>query len=64
MKNMLCFLLGNFAAYAIFMVSPTLALYALQNWGIRAFRLAISLESYAVMLIGYFSFKSIFDGKK
>ena len=64
MKNVLCFLLGNFAAYAILMVSPTLELYALENWGIRAFRLVISLESYVVMLIGYFAFKPIFEGEK
>lgn len=51
-------------AYTIFFSSSFWELYALENWGIRAFRLTISLESYAVMLIGYFSFKPIFDGKK
>lgn len=64
MKNILCFLLGNFAAYAIFMASHYWELYALEHWGIRAFRLVISLESYVVMLIGYFAFKPIFNGKK
>lgn len=51
-------------AYTIFFSSSFWELYALENWGIRAFRLVISLESYVVMLIGYFAFKPIFDGKK
>lgn len=64
MKNMLCFLFCCMVAYTILLFSPRWALYALENWGIRAFRLAISLESYVVMLIGYFAFKPIFDEKK
>ena len=51
-------------AYTIFLASHHWELYAFENWGIRAFRLVISLESYAVMLIGYFAFKPIFDEKK
>lgn len=64
MKNMLCFLFWSLVAYTIFFFSNHWELYALENWGIRAFRLAISLESYVVMLIGYFAFKPIFDEKK
>ena len=64
MKNMLCFLFWSMVAYTIFFLSYRWELYALEHWGIRAFRLTISLESYVVMLIGYFSFKPIFDGKK
>ena len=51
-------------AYTIFFSSSFWELSALENWGIKAFRLVISLESYVVMLIGYFAFKPIFDGKK
>ena len=64
MKNILCFLFLFLVAYTIFFFSRHWELYALENWGIRAFRLAISLESYVVMLIGYFAFKPIFDEKK
>lgn len=64
MKNILCFLFWSMVAYTIFFSSSFWELYALENWGIRAFRLVISLESYVVMLIGYFAFKPIFSGKK
>ena len=62
MKNMLCFLFWYMVAYTIFFLSPRWELYALENWGIRAFPLAIYLKSYVVMLIGYFAFKPIFEG--
>ena len=58
MKNMLCFLFWFIVAYNIFFFSTSLELYALENYGIRAFRLAISLECYVVMLIGYFAFST------
>lgn len=64
MKNMLCFLFWSLVADTIFFFSRSWELYAVGNWGIRALRLAISLESYVVMLIGYFAFKPIFDEKK
>ncbi len=64
MKNMLCLLFWSMVAYTIFLASHHWELYAFENWGIKAFRLVISLESYAVMLIGYFAFKPIFDEKK
>lgn len=64
MKDMLRVLFWSMVAYTIFFLSYCWELYALENWGIRAFRLVISLESYVVMLIGYVAFKPIFDGKK
>lgn len=64
MKGLLCFFLWSLAAYAISMVTPYFSLYALENWGASAFRSAISLSNYAIMLIGYFAFKPIFEGEK
>ena len=58
MKNMLCFLFWSIVEYTILFFSRSLELYALENYGIRAFRLAISLECYVVMLIGYFAFST------
>ena len=58
MKNMLRFLFWFIVAYNIFFFSRIWELYALENYGIRAFRLAISLECYVVMLIGYFAFST------
>lgn len=64
MKNMLCFLFWFLVAYTIFFFSRSWELYAFGKGGLRALRLTISLESYVVMLIGYFAFKPIFDEKK
>ena len=58
MKNILFLLLWHMVAYTIFFFSISWELYALENYGIRAFRLAISLECYVVMLIGYFAFST------
>ena len=58
MKNILCFLFWSLVAYTIFFFSRSWELYALENYGIRAFRLSISLECYVVMLIGYFAFST------
>ena len=63
MKNILCFLFLFLVAYTIFFFSRSWELYALENYGISAFRLAISLECYVVMLIGYFAFNPIFDAR-
>ena len=58
MKNMLCFLFWFLVAYTILFFFQRLEMYALENWGISEFRLAISLECYVVMLIGYFAFST------
>ena len=58
MKNMLCFFFWCLVSYNIFFFSRIWELYALENYGIMAFRLAISLECYVVMLIGYFAFST------
>ena len=58
MKNMLCFFFWFLVSYNIFFFSRIWELYALENYGIMAFRLAISLECYVVMLIGYFAFST------
>lgn len=47
-----------------FLFIKLLGAVRLGKLGIRAFRLVISLESYVVILIGYFAFKPIFNGKK
>ena len=62
MKDMLYFLFCFVVAYTIFFSSGFWGQYVLENWGIRAFRIVITLECYAIMLVGYFAFRHIFNG--
>ena len=60
-KAAFCFFLWSIAAHAIQRVFVLLCLYAFDKWGAGGLRATVSMEIYAVMLIGYLAFKQIFD---
>lgn len=60
-KAAFCFFSWSIVAHAIHRVSVSLCLYAFDKWGTGGLYATVSMEIYAVMLIGYLAFKQIFD---